>query len=264
MSSPLPYVLIGTPVAGAFVTHDYTQSVLRLVRHFTELGWASELITQPDGLVTRSRNAFASVVARNEKYTHLLMLDADVTVSPQGIERLIRSGHDVAGCVVPFRKVHWEKVSMLTSEVPDASEEELASFANAYAYWPERGAKAVDGFIPTHAIGSAIMLISRAALLKIAASDLVVEARDGIPAADGIGSGWTFFDPYVDEDGVYLSEDYALCDRWRKLGGTVWADLETTTQHVGPVVVDGNIAASIRAAKRLQAARREARATESA
>ncbi|HLP23348.1 MAG TPA: hypothetical protein VK139_04825 [Microbacteriaceae bacterium] len=258
MPEQTPNILIGTPVANGVVTHDYFQFMVVLTMHFQRLGWGFRVVTQPDGLVTRSRNAFASTVVRNEEYTHLLMFDADVTASPEGIERIIRSGKDFVGCVVPFRKTHWDRVEDALSALPDVTIDDVRAVANGYAYWPEKGARPVDGFIEAHAIGSAIMLISREALVAISESELVDFATAGLPASDGEHSGWTFFDPYVDENGVYLSEDYALCDRWRKLGGAIWADLETTTRHIGPVVVEGDIAQSITTATRLVRARKQA------
>jgi hypothetical protein len=248
VSARAPHVLVATPVAGGVVAHEYLHSVLNLQKHFDALGWSMEVVTRPDGLVTRSRNGFASVVARHEKYSHLLMLDADVTVAPEGIERIVRSGHDFVGCVVPFREINWEQVRLHLDVRPEATAQELRTMSPQYALWYEPKQKAVNGFIPVQAIGSAVMLISRSALLTITASDRVSYASQGLPAVDGNKDGWTFFDPFIDSDGVYLSEDYALCNRWRSLGGTVWADLRTPTQHIGPVRIAGDIAASLRAA----------------
>lgn len=262
MTEPTPHVLLATPVAGGVISHQYLHSVLKIQRHFDSLGWSLEVVTQPDGLVTRSRNSFASVVVRNEKFTHLLMLDADVTVEPEGIERVIRSGHDFVGCVVPFREVDWDKVRSHLDMIPDASAQHLKTMSTKYALWPESKQKSVNGFIPVHAIGSAIMLLSRSALMKISESDLVSYATEGLHASDGHKEGWTFFDPFVDAQGVYLSEDYALCQRWRTLGGTVWADLRTPTHHIGPVHIEGNIEASLNAASEYTRAARSKKSSD--
>jgi uncharacterized protein len=90
----VPFVLLGTPVAGGVVTHEYLHAVLALQQRFAALRWGLQVVTKPDGLVTRSRNALASAVARDARFTHLLMLDADVVVSPDGVERLLGAGHD--------------------------------------------------------------------------------------------------------------------------------------------------------------------------
>lgn len=247
--------MVATPVAGGVVAHEYMHSVMSIEKHFAALGWSMQFVTQPDGLVTRSRNAFASTVVRSDEFTHLLMLDADVTVSPEGIERLVRSGYDLAGCVVPLRQVNWDSVRNHLDQLPKAPAEEMRAVANKYALWTEPKQKAVSGFIPVKAIGSAVMLISRSALVELSESDQVQKAEHGLHAVDGQESGWTFFDPFVDDRGVYLSEDYAICQRWRSLGGQVWADLETKTRHIGPVSIEGDIKSSLSAAKRFLTAK---------
>lgn len=252
----MTFVMLGTPVGGGVVAHDYLHGVLDIQRRFAELGWGLQIVTIPDGLVTRSRNAFASAVVRNPEITQLLMLDADVVVEPDGIERLVRSGHDVCGAVVALRRIGWQRVRTHLDSRPDAGAEELRSIANEYAVRILPGQRAVEGFIPVESIGSAAMVISRAALVAMSGTDSVQRVEGGLPAPDGDGSGWTFFDPLVGPGGAYLSEDYAFCARWRGTGGTVWADLRTATRHVGAVAVEGDIGRSVAAATEAVWARR--------
>ena len=254
----MTFVMLGTPVGGGVVSHDYLHGVLAVQRHFAELGWGLEVVTIPDGLVTRSRNAFASTVVRNDDLTHLLMLDADVVVEPTGLERLVRAGHDVCGAVVALRQIGWQRVRDHLDDHPEATAEDLRSIANEYAVRMLPGERPQDGFIPVRSIGSAAMLIGRAALVALTATDLVERVETGLPGPDGHSSGWTFFDPTVDVDGQYMSEDYAFCERWRATGGTVWADLRTTTRHIGPVSIEGDIGRSVRAASAALQARRAA------
>ena len=253
-------VYLGTPVAGGAVVHDYMHSVMAIQRHFDALGWELHVVTQPDGLVTRPRNGFAAAVVRNPEYTHLLMLDADVTIAPESVERMIRFDRDLVGAGVPLRQVEWDKVRDFAELVPDATSAELRAVSHRFAVWfePPGGArKPVDGFLPARVIGSAAMLISRAALVRMTETDCVDAFRLGGHADDGQESGWTFFDPFVDEAGVYLSEDYAFCHRWRGIGGEVWVDLESPTRHIGPVPIQGDIATTLSAAQRASTARRQ-------
>ncbi|MGB3676110.1 MAG: hypothetical protein WA988_16890 [Candidatus Nanopelagicales bacterium] len=252
-------VYLGTPVAGGVVAHDYMHSVIAIQNHFATLGWQMQLVTQPDGLVTRPRNAFASVVVRDDSFTHLLMLDADVVIKPEAIERMVRSGHDVVGAGVPLRQVEWENVRAHLDLVPAATAAELRSISHRFAAWfePPGGARVpTDGFLPAQVIGSAALLITRDALVRLVNEDAVAAFEFGGKGSDGEGSGWSFFDPYVNSEGVYLSEDYAFCDRWRNIGGQVWVDLESRTTHVGPVAVEGAIATTLKAATDAADARR--------
>ena len=43
---------------------------------------------------------------------------------------------------------------------------------------------------------------------------------------------YALFECAIDrETGVYLSEDYAFCARWRALGGEIWLDLQSRLTH---------------------------------
>ncbi len=258
-AQPAVNVYLGTPVAGGVVAHDYMHSVFAIQRHFDKLGWGLKVVTQPDGLVTRPRNAFASVVVRSDEFTHLLMLDADVVIAPESVERMVRAQHDVVGAGVPLRQVDWNKVRDHLDLIPAATAAELRAVSHRFAAWfePAGGARVpVNGFLPARVIGSAALLISRDALCRMVELDAVDAFKFGAHASDGQESGWTFFDPYVSDDGVYLSEDYAFCDRLRSIGGEVWVDLESPTTHVGPVPIEGEISTTLAAATQAAQARR--------
>jgi hypothetical protein len=44
------------------------------------------------------------------------------------------------------------------------------------------------------------------------------------------------------QSGVYLSEDYAFCARWRALGGEIWLDLHSRLTHTGTSSYEGDCA----------------------
>jgi hypothetical protein len=48
-------------------------------------------------------------------------------------------------------------------------------------------------------------------------------------------------------DGVRLEEGYALCQRWRELGGSVWVDPMIKLGHTGPKIFQGDLLSYIRA-----------------
>ena len=57
-------------------------------------------------------------------------------------------------------------------------------------------------------------------------------------------SGWNydFFDTMIDPDtNTYLSEDYAFCRRWQKIGGSVYADITSGLTHHGTYGFAGDI-----------------------
>ena len=231
---------------------------MALQRHCATLGWDIRIATRTDGLITRTRNMFGSLMVKSDEYTHLLMVDADIGFDPLVVERLVRSGHDLVGACVPLREVKWKMVEAAIKEVPDLLPEELQATSHKYAvsFIHERPegeqVTPVFGFLPVRFIGSAMLLATRQVFLQLSQSDLVTHYEIGTEGPDGKGGGWTFFDPLVDpRNKLYLSEDYAFCFRWRALGGTVWADLRSRNTHSGLVTVAGDMELTLRtAAKR--------------
>jgi hypothetical protein len=47
------------------------------------------------------------------------------------------------------------------------------------------------------------------------------------------------FESLPDETGVHLSEDLSFCERWRRIGGEIWACVDETITHVGRMAFEG-------------------------
>jgi hypothetical protein len=251
------HVLVGTPCTQSGVTQQYLSSILALQRRFDHLGWSLDVRTLADGLVTRTRNTFGSQMVHDPSFTHLLMADADIGFDPSVVERLVGSGHDVVGACVPLRETRWSRVRDAMDIVPDLGPDELESIAHLHAVAfepPAEGSvmQARDGFLPARFIGGALLLARREVFVGLAESDVVDRYGSSAPAAHGPSGGWAFFDPLIDPvTGVYLSEDYAFCHRWRATGGSVWADVLSRVTHNGAVTIHGDIALTLRTAGRL-------------
>ncbi len=55
-----------------------------------------------------------------------------------------------------------------------------------------------------------------------------------------------FFDVMTEENGRYLSEDYAFCRRWQNIGGRIFADTRSNLTHQGGHMYTGNLTESLR------------------
>jgi hypothetical protein len=88
------------------------------------------------------------------------------------------------------------------------------------------------------------MLIKRSCIEK-----MVKEYPDLYYVTDQIINGkeydskntYLFFDTMKDEDGRYLSEDYAFSRRWQKIGGKIWADVGSNLIHYGSYKYSGKL-----------------------
>ena len=96
--------------------------------------------------------------------------------------------------------------------------------------------------------GTGFLLIKRAALLKMIAAypETKFKSVQSFPPSPGSDNLYALFDCMIDEAGAYLSEDYAFCRRWKKLGGELWLDRASTLTHTGPYSFQGNAASRFR------------------
>jgi hypothetical protein len=57
---------------------------------------------------------------------------------------------------------------------------------------------------------------------------------------------YNLFDCLIEpETKTYLSEDFAFCQRWRVIGGTVWLDTLSRLRHVGSYEFQGRAATAL-------------------
>ena len=53
---------------------------------------------------------------------------------------------------------------------------------------------------------------------------------------------YAFFDTMIDPvSNRYLSEDYAFCRLWQKIGGKIYADVASSLTHYGTYSFKGNV-----------------------
>ena len=100
-----------------------------------------------------------------------------------------------------------------------------------------------NGLIKLKDAATGFMLIKREAILKMidAYPELYFNNDLDLPEEE---AKWTYllFDVmHEQETKRYLSEDYAFCRRWQKIGGEVWLDPLVELDHVGHFTFNGDI-----------------------
>ena len=99
-SSAGPLVMIATPAYGGMVHVDYVNSLLTYQR----AGIAYSLATiGNESLITRARNTLLSMFWANEAFTHLLFLDADVSLPAESLQHMLTRRRDVIGAPVALK-----------------------------------------------------------------------------------------------------------------------------------------------------------------
>ena len=248
-------IFIGTPCYGGMITADYFKSVLQL----TALAATKKIELQfgtiaNESLVTRARNTLVQLFMDEPQYTHLLFIDADIAFNPEAVFRMLDLDEDVVTGVYPQKTIDWTRVKKKTQQNPNISESELLASSLRYnlnVKNPNR-VEVNNGFIEVMDGATGFMLIKRDVFIKMAKHYPHLRFKSdqhlGDPHDKTFGyhdtSDWNyaFFDTMIDPDSKrYLSEDYAFCRLWQKIGGKIYADIASGMTHFGNYTFRGNV-----------------------
>ena len=237
-----PHIVIATPCFGGLVTQTYMLSIMRLQKHAEARGFATELLLLGgDSLISRARAVLVAHFLANPAATHLLFVDADIGFEPDQFMRLYEAGRDFAAAFYPLKGTDWAQVptrAVAGEPLDRAGLSYVGHLCTGTALEVE------DGFATAEYAGTGFQLIRRSVFDRMVAAypetkfRAVHASTNEQPPADTL---YALFDSLIDPaTGTYLSEDYALCRRWRALGGTIWLDLESRLTHTGSATFAGD------------------------
>ena len=247
-------IFIGTPCYGGMLTADYFKSCMQLVA----LAASKKIELQfgtigNESLITRARNTLVQLFMDGD-YSHLLFIDADLAFNPESVIRMLEYDKDVVTGIYPRKTIDWIKVKKRLKENPNMSEDELLAASLQYNLNVKDPNKILleKGFIEVLDGPTGFMLIKRNVFKQMAEKypDLQFKPDQHINQSHETEfdyhktSNWnyTFFDTMVEpETRRYLSEDYAFCRLWQKIGGKIYADILSGMTHYGNYAFKGNV-----------------------
>jgi|TARA_R110000744_G_scaffold33709_2_gene79058 hypothetical protein len=248
-------IFIGTPCYGGMITVNYFESCLRLMSECAEnkIGLQFGTIGN-ESLVTRARNTLVQLFMDHSDYTHLLFIDADIGFNERTVMRMLELNEEVVTGVYPRKTIDWTKVIRKVKEKPGIEENELLASSLQYnlnVKNPEH-VEVKKGFIEVLDGATGFMLIKRQVFEKMAKAypELKFKSDQHLNAPhdktfdyhDNSDWNYAFFDTMIDPGTKrYLSEDYAFCRLWQKIGGTVYADITSGMTHYGTYAFKGNV-----------------------
>ena len=233
-------LFIATPCYDGNVTSRYVMSLLGMQRLLIQNGIAHDVCFHSDSLITRSRNNIAGQFLRQQTYSHLLFIDADISFSPSTILRYLAFDKDVIGGIYPVKKLNIRELRQLPIEDDKAAE--AASYNYSSSINIDEGPVPQDGFVPVLFVASGFMMIKRQTLEAMAAHYPELRYYDDFTGSERAES-YAFFNTII-QDGRFLPEDYSFCRRWKDMGGEIWGDVASRFDHVGSYVYSGHIAAA--------------------
>ncbi|CAL4868587.1 hypothetical protein MMA231_02875 [Asticcacaulis sp. MM231] len=226
--SQKPLVFIATPCFGGQVTQTYMQSVISLMGYGATRDITMTLaMLGHDSLITRSRNTLVSAFLATE-LTHILFIDADIGFEPEQVARMLAADKPLVAGIYPLKVRDWEQLDGVAP--PEDATLHYVGTPYADAEW--------SGDFATGAYaGTGFMLIRRDCIEAM--RDAYPKLRYGhvhaFPRPKDLGvQHVALFECLIEaENGLYLSEDFAFCHRWRAIGGKVWLDTAGELTHVG-------------------------------
>ncbi len=241
-------ILLATPCYGGLVHQGYMQSVLMLQRICDKIGW--NLIVKTHGnesLIPRGRNLYVAMTLGFAQITHLLYIDADITFNAEAIIRMVQEDRDVTAGIYPKKGINWGKVRDYARDHPDVDPTKLENVCSEYVLNMDGGNVPIQrGFIKIRYAGTGMLLIKRSVIEKMVEAypeTKYVNDIQGYDLPELRNNFYALFDCIIHpESRRYLSEDYLFCERWIKLGGEIWADLNAQLTHTGTYDFKGNFA----------------------
>jgi hypothetical protein len=240
-------LVVATPCFGGQVSSIYASSIFALQRAVHGLSnlELKVLLRDGDALITRARANLVTMFLDDPRSTHLLFIDADIGFTPDQVFRLIESGADVVAGVYPIKRVNWDKAKRAIeadrTNVPAASLDYVLEIED-----PDR-IVVVNGFTRVRYAGTGFLMIRRNVVEAMCRhpdyAGLQFFREHSHDELAGSQNRFALFECMIDPaTGTYLSEDFSFCKRWTDIGGEIWADIQSSLDHVGPSVFRGDVA----------------------
>lgn len=245
-------LFIATPCYNGMCHSGYTLSLLKTYSFFQaakNVKIVHKFILY-ESLVPRARNHFIAYALSDPDITHILFVDSDMKWEPTDLAKLLAADKPIIGAASPKKRYHWDKLrteavrEIVLNDKLTSEEFRSKIKANLVEYAVNFGSsrEVKGGLIEVEQIGTAFMLISRAAIMQMidAYPELKVQNPSREIPDEARKHMYCLFELGIDKEGEYFSEDYSFCRRYTHLGGKVYADLSINLGHLGQEDFEGN------------------------
>ena len=187
-------------------------------------------VEQGDSLLPRVRNVqMTAFLDKYKEYDYCAILDSDLeimdcTKESNLFDKLISHNREFVGGLYANRGKSYTNCSSIaldqkTIKWDDGLKEMLWMGTGCWLLTRSAAEKMRDAYTDLHYLGDGSMARTKCYAMF---NPLIKEVRlkDGEPKED-----W--------QRRKYLSEDWAFCERWRAIGGKIWADTSINLAHIG-------------------------------
>lgn len=211
-----PNILFLMPCYGGTITAACFHSFLNFTDYALDNGIAWDVFTHTHcSLISLGRSImFSQAVQDLPDWTHLMWIDADIEWKPEDIMKLVMEDKDIIGGYYPCKTYPLQQASSIKTHNKEDVE--------------------TDTLVETTYVATGFMLIKREVCEKM--------HEHYMPDLKFFYSSQTHrdrryvdvFAPIIDKEkqDLYLTEDYAFCERAKKIGFKCWMSKRVQLGHV--------------------------------
>ena len=245
--SPKLYIL--TPCFGGICYVNYTHCLIKTMHLFGYFNFNMDVIfCKNDSLVSRARNNLIAKAMCDPKTTHMIFIDNDITWNPIDIIKLIIAEKPIIGGAYPLKSYKWDKLTVpgaiqgfidkrnnsILKDIVSETEMVQCNAVNYNLNYLSNNLQIEGNIAKVRHLATGFMMIQRNVIEKM------FKAFPSTKFVDDIGFleprdnefAYALFDCGV-EDEHYLSEDWMFCQRWNKMGGSIYLDVSINLVHSG-------------------------------
>lgn len=237
-------IFIATPMYGGIAKNNYTISLQNLIVKLSQRGHSIVTTTiGNESLITRARNTLAHKFMKTD-CDALLFIDADHGWEADDVVRMIESGKDFIGAIYPMKGLNWENIKAAALLGKDNLEDYSGYFA--VNLLEEKQEFNSDQPFKVRDIGTGMLFLTRKVFEDL--KPHCKQYKNNNVGNTGIEFNelvTEYFLTFIDENGILLSEDYALCRMWQAIDGEVWSAPWVRITHSGDYNFAGQFARTI-------------------
>lgn len=223
------HLFVATPAYGCYVTKEYLSSMIMLRAACAKAGHQTSIkLIGNESLITRGRNLLVADFMKS-KCTHMMFVDADIKFDAEDVISMLEQSELPVLCGVYAKKsFNWNRRrSHPTEPLQQAHLEFNLNLIRSNAeVLNNRYVEVLDA-------ATGFMLIQRHVIERMyKAYEDELGCKNDVNGDDS--SYVALFDCMIDSGTRrYLSEDYAFCRRWQRIGGKVHVDIGSELGHMG-------------------------------
>jgi hypothetical protein len=234
-------ILVCTPVHSECSIH-YTQALLEFQIACMKKNILVSFLLLKSSLVTQGRNLCVANFL-NDKYSHLLFIDADIDFNSNTIFKMLELDREVIAVPYPMKTLNWDRIYQFKENVKNSKELSYTGFTYPMKVQDKNNLKIKDDVMEVTHAPTGCMLIKRQVFDKMIKN--YPELRISQPTimngeAKDKENLWNFFDTYHDlENKKYYGEDFGFCKKWTDIGGKCYCYIGDYITHVGEYQYSG-------------------------